>query len=87
MYIVCKLSFSLSVSLFQVKNYQRLKPLVPLNYSLNGLFQNIRPGDCVVAFSRKRIFSIKQSIERETGQSCAVVYGGLPPGEDYMLVL
>lgn len=43
-------------------------------------FDNIRNGDCVVAFSKNDIYSISRQIEQR-GMSCAVIYGGLPPGE------
>ena len=33
---------------------------------MNG-YQDVRPGDCVVAFSRKAIFEIKSFIESTTG--------------------
>ena len=47
---------------------------------MKGRYSSVRPGDCIVAFSRKKIFMIKREIERITGQPCAVVYGGLPAG-------
>ena len=33
---------------------------------MNG-FQDVQPGDCIVAFSRKAIFEIKSFIESTTG--------------------
>ena len=39
----------------------------------------MRPGDCVVAFSRREIFSLKQHVEELSGLACCVVYGSLPP--------
>ena len=47
--------------------------------SLKGDFSKIRKGDCVVCFSRQKIFQVKEEIEKSTGLRCAVVYGGLPP--------
>lgn len=38
-----------------------------------------QPGDCVVAFSKRDIFAIRQRIEKSTGLKCCVVYGALPP--------
>ena len=35
--------------------------------------------DCVVAFSRREIFSLRQRIEASSSLSCSVVYGSLPP--------
>jgi ATP-dependent RNA helicase SUPV3L1/SUV3 len=64
----------------EIKEYQRLSPLLVTNKSLDGKFNNIRPGDAVVTFSRLQIFAVKRMIEKATGLKCAVVYGGLPPG-------
>lgn len=47
--------------------------------SLNGDYTNVRKGDCIVAFSRADIFSIKSQIEKLTSLRCAVIYGKLPP--------
>lgn len=60
--------------------YNRLSPLVPLNYSLDGSFDAVRPGDCIVAFSRNDVYQIREKIEAATKQPCALVYGALPPG-------
>lgn len=62
-----------------VHRYERLSPLRLDTKSLHSDLGNVRPGDCVVAFSRRNIFAIKQQIENETGLQCAVVYGSLPP--------
>ena len=43
-------------------------------------YRNVQKGDCIVAFSRKRIFELKRSVESTTGMLCAVIYGGLPSG-------
>ena len=40
----------------------------------------VRAGDCIVAFSRNDIFSIKREIERDGRFKCCVIYGTLPPG-------
>ncbi len=63
----------------QVHHYKRLTPLALSEESLEGEWKNIRKGDCVVAFSRNKIFGIKRAIEQVTGMRCAVAYGGLPP--------
>ena len=47
--------------------------------SLGGDLARVRPGDCVVAFSRREIFSLRQRIEASSSLSCSVVYGSLPP--------
>ena len=65
----------------QVEEYDRLAPLNPLDHSLNGQFSAVRPGDCVVAFSRSDVYQIRTKIELATGQPCAIVYGALPAGE------
>lgn len=63
----------------EIKRYERLTPLKVSSIALQGGWSGIMPGDCVVAFSRKLIFELKQKIELETGLRCAVVYGTLPP--------
>ena len=64
----------------EVVRYKRLSPLYPEKDSLAGIHA-LRPGDCVVAFSRRQLYKFKATIERGTEGSlqCAVVYGGLPP--------
>ncbi|KAF8328837.1 P-loop containing nucleoside triphosphate hydrolase protein, partial [Cantharellus anzutake] len=61
-----------------IHRYQRLTPLV-VSPSLHGDFSKVQKGDCVVAFSRNKIFQTKRKIEKETGLKCAVAYGRLPP--------
>lgn len=63
----------------EVHRYERLTPFTISDKSLDGDLSKIQPGDCLVAFSRNRIFELKARIERTTGKKCAVVYGGLPP--------
>ncbi|KAJ1958022.1 RNA helicase [Linderina pennispora] len=63
----------------EVREYSRLGQLTVDKKSLNGNWRNVRKGDCVVTFSRKGIFQIKNTIEQATGLKCAVIYGGLPP--------
>lgn len=48
--------------------------------TLQGCYDGIKPGDCVVVFSRSKVFEISRFIEKATGQNCAVIYGDLPPG-------
>lgn len=62
-----------------VKRYTRLGTLQMMTESLNGDFNKLEKGDCVVTFSRKNIFALKQEIESVTGRKCAVIYGSLPP--------
>lgn len=61
--------------------YKRLSPLVPLNFSLGGQFKSIRSGDCVVVFSREKLFRVRRKIETATKKPCAIIYGGLPSGK------
>jgi ATP-dependent RNA helicase SUPV3L1/SUV3 len=65
--------------LFELKRYDRLSTLQIAERSLEGDYSKIEPGDCVVAFSRADIFSIKTEIERLTPYKCCTVYGQLPP--------
>ncbi|CAL1603936.1 unnamed protein product [Knipowitschia caucasica] len=62
----------------EVHNYQRLTPFSVLNQALDSL-DNLRPGDCIVCFSKNDIYSISRQIEAR-GLECAVIYGSLPPG-------
>ncbi|XP_028806433.1 DExH-box ATP-dependent RNA helicase DExH18, mitochondrial [Neltuma alba] len=61
------------------QHYKRFKPLVVEAKTLLGDLQNIRSGDCVVAFSRREIFEVKLAIEKHTKHRCCVIYGSLPP--------
>ncbi len=47
--------------------------------SLRGDYSKVRPGDCIVAFSKAEIFAIRKEIENKTKYKCAVIYGQLPP--------
>jgi ATP-dependent RNA helicase SUPV3L1/SUV3 len=62
-----------------VHNYDRLTPLLVADASLDGDYNNVQPGDCIVTFSRSNIFAVKKQIEGTAGKKCAVVYGALPP--------
>ncbi|KAG8965302.1 RNA helicase [Tulasnella sp. 408] len=61
-----------------VHRYERLTALTVSSKSLQSL-RNVKPGDCVVAFSRQDLFTLKYAIEKKTGLRCAMAYGGLPP--------
>ncbi|OLY85616.1 ATP-dependent RNA helicase SUV3L, mitochondrial [Smittium mucronatum] len=63
----------------EVKRYERLSKLELSDETLNGNWNNVREGDCVVAFSRRKIFEVQKEIEKKTGMKCAVIYGSLPP--------
>ncbi|CAL8353205.1 unnamed protein product [Merluccius merluccius] len=62
----------------EVHTYQRLTPFSILDNALESL-DNLRPGDCIVCFSKNDIYSISRQIEIR-GLECAVIYGSLPPG-------
>ncbi|XP_044202931.1 ATP-dependent RNA helicase SUPV3L1, mitochondrial [Thunnus albacares] len=62
----------------EVHTYQRLTPFSILDQAVESL-DNLRPGDCIVCFSKNDIYSISRQIEAR-GQQCAVIYGSLPPG-------
>ena len=62
-----------------VNRYERLTPLVVQEQSLEGNIDRVQKGDCIVAFSRSRIFALKRQVEELTGMRCAVAYGRLPP--------
>lgn len=63
---------------FELRSYERRSPLEISKAHLNN-YSHIRPGDCVVAFSRRDIFQIKRDIEIKTGEKCCIIYGQLPP--------
>ncbi|XP_056134909.1 ATP-dependent RNA helicase SUPV3L1, mitochondrial [Lampris incognitus] len=62
----------------EVHTYQRLTPFSVLDSAVESL-DNLRPGDCIVCFSKNDIYSISRQIEAR-GLECAVIYGSLPPG-------
>ena len=64
---------------FELREYKRLSTLKVTDKSLQGDYSLIRPGDCIVAFSRADIFSIRRQVEMLTPYKCAVIYGQLPP--------
>ncbi|CAG5133205.1 unnamed protein product [Candidula unifasciata] len=61
----------------QVSRYKRLTSLTYLNEAIEK-FQNVRPGDCIVCFSKNDIYYVTRQLE-QLGKECAVVYGSLPP--------
>lgn len=63
----------------QVKRYERLSPLTVEKRPLMGELKLLRPGDCVIAFSKKDLLDWKREIEDRTRQKCAIIYGALPP--------
>lgn len=63
----------------EIREYKRLSLLHVQNEPVKD-FSLVKKGDCVMSFSRKSIFAIKQEIESLTKLKCALIYGNLPPG-------
>lgn len=71
---------SLTGKEFQLETYERLTPLSVDPAGLKGSgYKGLRPGDCVIAFSRRELYQIKAEIERKTKYKAAIIYGALPP--------
>jgi len=64
---------------FEVRTYRRFRPLRLDTAGLPNGLADVRPGDCVVAFSRADIYRSRAALEAATGLRAAVVYGALPP--------
>ncbi|KAH9812556.1 P-loop containing nucleoside triphosphate hydrolase protein [Melampsora americana] len=64
---------------FILHQYERLTPLKVSNQSLQGDLSQIRKGDCVVTFSRNKIYELKKLIQEKTNLRVGMAYGGLPP--------
>uniref|UniRef100_A0A1J3CSH2 RNA helicase n=1 Tax=Noccaea caerulescens TaxID=107243 RepID=A0A1J3CSH2_NOCCA len=62
----------------EVHTYERLSPLVALKVPVQSV-SDIKTGDCLVTFSRKKIYAYKKIIEKPGKHLCSVVYGSLPP--------
>ncbi|KAG7333850.1 hypothetical protein KOW79_002257 [Hemibagrus wyckioides] len=62
----------------EVRNYKRLTPFSVSDHAVENL-DNLKPGDCIVCFSKNDIYSVSRQIEIR-GLECAVIYGSLPPG-------
>lgn len=68
--------------------YKRLSSLHVEHKTVKS-FSDFKPGDCIVAFSRKNLFQIKRAINNHMnricgeasidGNHCAIIYGALPP--------
>lgn len=57
--------------------YERFSPLV-VDKTVASL-SDLRPGDCIVAFSRKTCHWLRKYIESHSAGGCAIIYGNLPP--------
>lgn len=62
----------------EVRRYERSKPLEVEREPLLD-FKSIRPGDCLIAFSKKEVYKMKLAVESKTSHKCAIIYGNLPP--------
>jgi ATP-dependent RNA helicase SUPV3L1/SUV3 len=56
-----------------VHEYQRMSPLTPATVAL-GSYSDIAPGDCVIGFSRSKLYQIKASVERELNRNVVKHY-------------
>ena len=61
----------------EVITYERLLPLKAEKTALSTL-QAVRKGDCLVAFSRREVHTIKRAVDAWGALKCCVVYGALP---------
>ena len=62
----------------EVRRYERLTSLTVEREPVRT-WRSLQPGDAVVAFSRRSLFTLKREIETTTGNRCAIVFGSLPP--------
>lgn len=62
----------------EVKRYERLGKLSVQEKPLRGI-NDLRKGDCVIVFSKRKILAKKCEIERKTNLRVGVIYGALPP--------
>jgi ATP-dependent RNA helicase SUPV3L1/SUV3 len=63
----------------EIIQYERLSPLVVGNQPLKD-YKYIQKGDCVIGFSRNRLYDIKSKIESQNKSlKCCIIYGNLPP--------
>lgn len=60
-----------------VNKYERLGKLSVEEDTIRGL-EGLKKGDCIVAFSKKRIWAYKEQIQTKTKLKCGVIYGALP---------
>ncbi|MBF0158599.1 MAG: hypothetical protein HQL58_03660 [Magnetococcales bacterium] len=63
---------------YDVVELERLAPLQALRRPVRSL-EALEPGTAIIAFSRSAVLGLKNTIERQTRQRVAVLYGSLPP--------
>lgn len=61
-----------------VKQYERLGKLQVEETPLGSSLSDLKRGDCIVVFSKKRILQYKADIEKSTNLKVGVIYGALP---------
>ncbi|KAM3569315.1 hypothetical protein VYU27_008589 [Nannochloropsis oceanica] len=61
----------------EFRNYERMTELKVAEDPLLD-YSQVQAGDCIVAFNKSDICSIKQEIEAKTRHKCCMVYGSLP---------
>lgn len=62
----------------EIIRYGRLGKLTAEKKPLKDV-RNLKPGDCVIAFSKAKILQIKCHIEQKTKYKVGIIYGALPP--------
>ncbi|MBF0109386.1 MAG: hypothetical protein HQL76_09435 [Magnetococcales bacterium] len=63
---------------WNIVTLERLTPLKMLPHPVKE-FTDLTPGTALIAFSRKHVLGLKETLERRTGTAVAVLYGALPP--------
>jgi len=69
----------------ETREYDRLAPLEVGGTGrdaprfVDGRWRGLRRGDCLIAFSRRRLFELKREIDSTTKHRASIIYGGLPP--------
>ena len=38
-----------------------------------------------MAFSQRDLYQVRREIEKDSKKKCAIIYGGLPPGEETLV--
>ncbi|CAI5756974.1 unnamed protein product [Candida verbasci] len=61
----------------EIKHFKRLGKLSVEKKPID--LRNLKKGDCLVVFSKRRILEFKCKIEQETDLKVAIIYGALPP--------
>ncbi|KAG7192309.1 RNA helicase [Scheffersomyces spartinae] len=62
----------------EVRKYQRLGKLEVMAEAIRP-YEDLQKGDCVIAFSKRKILETKLKIESKTKLRVGVIYGALPP--------